>query len=593
MVELPLEVRATIIGLERRASGGKPLALNAFGIAQLLTGESEKAVATLERAVRLGPKDPRLLSDMAAAYLVRSLDADRFEDAARAVGFAQRATDANPQLAEARFNLALSLERLSLRGEARKAWQSYLKIDRTSPWAGEASRHLARLAESPEQRWENQRREIISAGERGDDDAIRNATKRFPDTAYDYVESDLVPAWADAWLARDPEEVKRTAQLARRFGQALADIVGERMALDAALAIERVQISGDQQRTDALARGHQIFREGRALYEQDKVAASAEHFGDAHRAFLACQSPFTEWASLQLAIWHYYRNDFEESTRLLDALVRESSAQSHLRLLGRVQWMKGLIYYIKGQVSDSLDSYREALSVFDRIRAVDDQASLHSRIAENLEAVGDLSAAWVHRKESLARLDALRVARHRGTILSSVAKMARRSNLLDASISVHTELIADAQRSGLAAAVVEGFLGRSEVSALANDLEGAAHDIAEAEHWLPRIPDEAIAGRQRAETMLAKGQILQSTDPVQAMQVLRESFEYFRQKRMELRLPRVNLPWGGRSLLRAIGKPRKPVFWKASRHWKHNARDCRAGNCGWDTSNSRGTCSTR
>jgi hypothetical protein len=146
-----------------------------------------------------------------------------------------------------------------------------------------------------------------------------------------------VPAWADAWLARDVEKARRNATLAQRFGQALADAVGERMALDAAVAIERVQMAGDHQRADALARGHQWFREGRALYEQDKIAASAERFGDAHGALAGGLSPFAEWASLQLAIWHYYRNDFEQSTRLLDVLLRQSATRSHLRVLGRVR----------------------------------------------------------------------------------------------------------------------------------------------------------------------------------------------------------------------------------------------------------------
>ena len=96
----PLELRGAALRLESRARrAANPLAANAFGIAQLLTGQSERAVATLEGAVRLAPKDPRLLSDMAAAYLVRSRDANQFEDVARAVGFAQQATEANPQLA--------------------------------------------------------------------------------------------------------------------------------------------------------------------------------------------------------------------------------------------------------------------------------------------------------------------------------------------------------------------------------------------------------------------------------------------------------------------------------------------------------------
>ena len=526
--QLPLELRGAALRLESRARrAADPLAANAFGIAQLLSGQSERAVSTLERAVTLAPKDSRVLSDMAAAYLVRSRDANQFEDVARAVGFAQKATEAGPQLAEARFNLALSLEGLSLRREATKAWQSYLEMTVTHHGPRKPGDIWRSLPKAPRNAGKNSGARLsppASAATMARFEPLRNGFRTPP---MRYVENDLLPAWADAWLARDAGKARRTAQLARRFGQALADLVGERMALDAAAAIERVQTSGNQERADALARGHQVFREGRALYEHDKVAASAERFGEAQRWLLEGRSPFSEWAALQLAIWRYYQNDFEQSTRVLDVLVRESSAQSHLRLLGRALWMKGLIYYVRGRAADSLDSYRQALGIFDRIGAVVDQAAMHSRIAENIEAVGDVSAAWAHRREALARLEALTVARHRQTILGSVAHLATRSNFLLAAISLQTEVISEAQRSGLAASVVDGFLGRAEVQALAGQPELAARDVAEAEQWLPRIPDEARAERQRAETMLAKGQTLQSTDPLEAIKAFQASLERF------------------------------------------------------------------
>jgi tetratricopeptide (TPR) repeat protein len=322
-------------------------------------------VSTLERAMRLAPRDARLSSDLAAGYLVRARETNQIEDVARAVGYAKQATNLDPRLAEARFNLALSLERLSLRHEAMKGWRSYIELDADSAWAHEVRARIARLDETPEARWEKRRRDVIAAGDRGDEASIRLATQQNLDTAYEYVENDLIPAWADAWLANDREKAAAHLRRARLFGQALADGVGERMPLDAALAIERA--SGENSRADALARGHQIFRDARALYDQDRIADSTAAFEKAGQELARGQSPFVAWTRLQIAISLYYGSEFDESLVLLGELVGVHTPRSHIRLAARALWMTGLTQYVRGQVGDSLESYQHALAAFERV----------------------------------------------------------------------------------------------------------------------------------------------------------------------------------------------------------------------------------
>jgi CHAT domain-containing protein len=466
---------------------------------------------------------------------------------ARAVGHAKQAADLDPRLAEARFNLALSLEHLSLRHEAMKAWQAYVDVDANSAWAREARARIERLSETPEARWEKQRREIIAAGDRGDEASIRVATQQNLDTAYEYVENDLIPAWADAWLAGDREKAAKNLRLARLFGQALADGVGERMPVDAALAIERAV--GDQARANALARGHQIFRDARALYDQDRIADSTAAFAKAGRELTTGGSPFVAWARLQTAISHYYRSEFDKSLALLRELTSVHKQNSHVRVAARAQWMAGLIRHVRGQVDDSLDSYRQALAAFERVGAVADEASMHSLIAANLEAVGDLSTAWMHERDALGRVAVLQKAQRRQTILASASKRAKRANLLHASISLQSEVIADARRSGLAVAIVQGSLDRAEVHEQLGEEQRAAEDIAQAQQWLTRLPDKALESRLRAETMLAHGQTQLRSAPAQAIATLRTSLEYFRRIGMEVRLPRVNLALGRAQVL--------------------------------------------
>jgi len=55
---------------------------------------------------------------------------------------ARRALTADPQYADAMFNLALFLQRLLNHAEAAIWWTRYLERDRTSPWAERAKRAL-------------------------------------------------------------------------------------------------------------------------------------------------------------------------------------------------------------------------------------------------------------------------------------------------------------------------------------------------------------------------------------------------------------------------------------------------------------------
>jgi tetratricopeptide (TPR) repeat protein len=115
-----------------------------LGLAYLTTGDIDHAVPTLEQAAEQ-TADAQILSDLAAAYLVRADRVGGQQDLTKALNAADRAIHANPHLLEALFNRAYALERLSLVPEARAAWQEYLKVDSTSGWAAEAQQHLRAL----------------------------------------------------------------------------------------------------------------------------------------------------------------------------------------------------------------------------------------------------------------------------------------------------------------------------------------------------------------------------------------------------------------------------------------------------------------
>jgi tetratricopeptide (TPR) repeat protein len=140
------DVRIAVARSEQRAMARRtPETLQSLGVGYLVMGEVERAVPLLEQAVEHRAPPAKMLSDLSAAYLVRADRGHNPQDRAKALAVADRALHADATLAEALFNRALALERLSLTDEARGAWQDFVALDHGSPWSAEARVHLDAL----------------------------------------------------------------------------------------------------------------------------------------------------------------------------------------------------------------------------------------------------------------------------------------------------------------------------------------------------------------------------------------------------------------------------------------------------------------
>jgi tetratricopeptide (TPR) repeat protein len=132
--------------LERAASRQGRGGEGALGVVFILTGDSDRAIEALERACNGQPSDVQCWNDLSVAYLARAERTDDQDDLLRALAAADRSLSADPRLAEALFNRAIALERLSRTQEAIEAWTSAQQNDPQSPWADEARSHLQGLS---------------------------------------------------------------------------------------------------------------------------------------------------------------------------------------------------------------------------------------------------------------------------------------------------------------------------------------------------------------------------------------------------------------------------------------------------------------
>ena len=229
----------------------------AFGVASLLSGDANAAVASLSIAALAAPNDAQVANDLAAAYYERAGRLGYAEDLAPALDAAERAVRMQPDLLEAWFNRALIITALGLRIEARSAWQEYLRRDASSSWANEARNYEQQLANAdPAEAWLG----LEKIFER--DNAVETASAmvaEHPSKARELFEK-LQSEWTDAARAGVDEPQVRARM--RALGEAFWHVQRERFYKDIAMSVDG---AATEPRRQALAEAHLALGQARAV----------------------------------------------------------------------------------------------------------------------------------------------------------------------------------------------------------------------------------------------------------------------------------------------------------------------------------------
>jgi CHAT domain-containing protein/tetratricopeptide (TPR) repeat protein len=140
-----------LIGEALGKNPNDPKWLQARARAELLDGNYESAIKSLQRALEPQPDSPSLLTDLGSAYFVRAESADRPIDYGNAIDSFGKALAKSPDDPIALFNRALACERMFLYTQAMDDWEHYLRVDPQSEWAEDAGRHLADVKRKKDQ----------------------------------------------------------------------------------------------------------------------------------------------------------------------------------------------------------------------------------------------------------------------------------------------------------------------------------------------------------------------------------------------------------------------------------------------------------
>jgi CHAT domain-containing protein/cytochrome c-type biogenesis protein CcmH/NrfG len=128
-----------------RKKPGDPELLDAKARADLMDGNFESAIQSLQRALESQVEAPALLADLGTAYFARAEATGQTIDYGRAIDNLGKVLAVAPNDSLALFNRAIAEERLLLYHEAASDWNRFLEVERDPAWREEGQERLKDL----------------------------------------------------------------------------------------------------------------------------------------------------------------------------------------------------------------------------------------------------------------------------------------------------------------------------------------------------------------------------------------------------------------------------------------------------------------
>jgi len=353
--------------------------LHAAALLDLITADSarnalDRPISYLEMISRTAPPDADVLADLSAAYLARAARTGDGADALRAVDAAARAVERDPRAPAARFDEALALQAVGLDGQADSAWTAYLAIDSTTRWADEARQRRERTKPVVE----------LADAERSDDD-LRSFAQRVPEQALVFAWDTLFADWSEATMKRDA----RLANDALRRAQVIGDVLaskGDSTTVDAVNAIRAAAPSSRKR----LATAHAAYAAGDVAFRTNQYT----HADSAFSVALAAEphGALLGWIEFGRANNLLSLGRSDDSQSALARLLNRPAATRFPAIVGRIDWVLGVILSRHGQWTGGIDYAHRATALFARLGQRQNQATMIALEAEDRLHAGDNSA---------------------------------------------------------------------------------------------------------------------------------------------------------------------------------------------------------
>ena len=212
-------------GLQK--SPNDPVLLQANARADLLDGNYNDAIKSLQLALLTRPDSPDLLADLGSAYFQRGEATGVTGDYGQAVESLAKALSKSPNNPVILFNHALACEKLFFYTQAIDDWQHYLSLDPKGGWADEAHTNLKRVQEKMAEREKRAAVPLLSPTELT---ALIDSNRETANATLDARVERYLEAAIQSWLpqAYSSSSSQGTVTEARRALDYLAEILKAR-----------------------------------------------------------------------------------------------------------------------------------------------------------------------------------------------------------------------------------------------------------------------------------------------------------------------------------------------------------------------------
>ena len=312
-----------------------------------------------------------------------------------ALDAAHRALAFNAQLPEARFNLALILERFALWFQARREWEFYLSLDSESNCSKLAHQHLDRLSVlMHEPDWSRFREHLRAAARAGQEEAVAASIVQSPQVTREFGEQQLLAEWGQATKDNDTALAAEALNAARVIGESLARFNGDYLLLDSVHHLTDLGDAATKEPLPDVASAFVLLGQTWPLLERRNYEESVGRLHSALPVLQRSGSPMARWVILYIAVYRYQRSEYDSAYRALTRLVGAPDADRYPSLLARALRIQAVIQRLRGNLTAGCQLYEEALGEAERTGEGEAIAGTQVALAGTFDALGDRNRFW-------------------------------------------------------------------------------------------------------------------------------------------------------------------------------------------------------
>ncbi|HEV7921502.1 MAG TPA: CHAT domain-containing protein [Thermoanaerobaculia bacterium] len=510
----------------------------AAGVAQLVTGDREQAIASFQSAVARDPGDARATAALAETLRRDAVATGRPAELCAALAAAHRALAQNDQLPAARHAWAAVLDDLGIEAQARAAWAELLSADPAAEWRPDIEKRLAAPPSRSEvQVWMEvayKPEDVAKLSEEG----LRAVVLGHPEMARGWVESQYLTDWATAYRSGDRQAAAQALTAARRVATEVRAIAGETLAAEAVAVIDDATRRGDSERLALLAQGQIAYQNGRKLLSDDKTTEGIQKLTSAAADLRSAGSPLAAVAT-HYAITGSSAVDqaATASKAYRDLLDSEAGRDGHMALRAQSLRELGLTVALLGRWNEAMSTLQASATLFERLGETNNLGISCLDISGTLDQLGQPEAAWRERIKAFRLFSETGQTKWIETTLADAALFSIASRDWNAAHAFAT-LDVDAvkalahplktSRAWMRKAIIEVNSGEDATQSLLR-ANAAAKNIAEG------------AERTRAEIGIVEALSIQQRKPADAAGMLGRSIAFYAGRGLNVFLPDVYL----------------------------------------------------